>query len=110
LMVFNKALPGKWLRRFGHEQHSLWRQLIDSKYWLKRGGWCPEGARGPNGVSLWRNIINAWGSFSNFLSYKVGDGSHISFWHDIWCGKEPLKHSFPELYSIARNNEASMSN
>jgi hypothetical protein len=53
------------------------------------------------GVSLWRYIRNGWGSFSNFLSYKVGDGSHISLWHDVWCGIEPLKHSFPELYSIA---------
>ncbi len=53
------------------------------------------------GVSLWRNIRNGWGSFSNFLSYKVGDGSHISFWHNVWCGIEPLRLSFPELYSIA---------
>jgi hypothetical protein len=61
-------------------------------------------------VSLWRNIRNGWGSFSNFLSYKVGDGSHISFWHDVWCGIEPLRHSFSEHYSIARNKEASMPN
>jgi len=60
--------------------------------------------------SLWRNIRNGWGSFSTFLSYKVGDGSHISFWHDIWCGIKLLKHSFTELYSIARNKEASVSN
>jgi len=49
-------------------------------------------------------------SFSNFLSYKVGDGSHIGFWHDLWCGIEPLNHSFPELYSIAQNKEAFVSN
>jgi hypothetical protein len=61
-------------------------------------------------VSLWRNVRNGWGSFSNFLSYKVGDGSHISFCHDIWCGIEPLKHSFSDLYSIARNKEASVAN
>jgi len=79
--------------------------VIESKYSLKRGDWCSEEAQGPYGVSLWRNIRNGWGSFSNFLSYKVGDGSQISFWHD-----EPLKHSFSELYSIARNKEASVAN
>jgi len=84
--------------------------VIELKYGLKRGGWCSEEARGPYGVSLWRNIRNGWGSFSNFLSYKVGDGSHISFWHDVWFGIEPLKHSFSEHYSIARNKEAYVSN
>jgi hypothetical protein len=36
----------------------------------------------------------------------VGDGSQISFWHDTWCGDQPLKESYPELYRIARNKEA----
>jgi hypothetical protein len=101
LTVFNKALLGKRLWRFGHEEHSLWRQVIESKYGIKRGGWCSDEARGPYGMSLLRNIGNGWGSFSNLLSYKVGNGSLISFWHDVWCGIEPIKHSFPQLYSIA---------
>jgi hypothetical protein len=42
LMVFNKSLLSKWLWRFGHEEHFLWRQVIDSKYGLKRGDWCSE--------------------------------------------------------------------
>jgi hypothetical protein len=84
--------------------------VIESKYGLKRGGWCSKEARGPSGMSLWRNIRNGWGSFSSRLSYKVGDSSFISFWHDVWCGIEPLKLSFPELYSNARNKEASVSN
>jgi hypothetical protein len=61
-------------------------------------------------MSLWRNIRNGWGSFSNLLSYEVGDSSLISFWHDVWCEIEPLKLSFPELNSISRNKEASVSN
>jgi hypothetical protein len=24
----------------------------------------------------------------------------ISFWHDVWCGIEPLQHSFSDLYAI----------
>lgn len=34
------------------------------------------------------------GSFSNIVSYKVGDGSHICFWPNVWCGEEALKYSF----------------
>jgi hypothetical protein len=27
------------------------------------------------------------GSFSNLVSFKVGDGSHICFFHDVWSKK-----------------------
>jgi hypothetical protein len=61
-------------------------------------------------VSLWRNIRNGWGSFSNLVSYKVGEGSHIRFWHDVWCGEGALKYSFSEIYTIAHNKETLVSN
>jgi len=38
LILFNKALLSKWLWRFGNEQDSLCRQVIVSKYRIKRGG------------------------------------------------------------------------
>lgn len=44
------------------------------------------------------------GIFSNFVSFKVGNGSCIQFCHDVWCGKATLKSSFPELYTIARDS------
>jgi len=105
LMLFNKALLGKWLLRFRHEGHSLWRQVSIMKYEIHRGGWCSKEAQGPYGG----NIRNGWGSFSNFVSYKVGADSRICFWHDVWCGEGALKYSFSEFYSIARN-EALVSN
>jgi hypothetical protein len=38
----------------------------------------------------------------------VGDGSHISFWHNWWCGDRSLKQCFPVLYSIVRNKDATV--
>jgi hypothetical protein len=32
---------------------------------------------------------------------KVGDGSKVLFWHNVWCGEQPLKVLFPELFTIA---------
>lgn len=57
-------------------------------------------------MSFWWNIRNSWRSFSNFVSYKVGDDFRIRFWHDVRCRKEALKYSFSELYSISRKKEA----
>jgi hypothetical protein len=39
--------------------------------------------------------------FSRFIIYQVRDGTMIRFWHDLWCGDQPLKEYFPELFSIA---------
>jgi hypothetical protein len=38
----------------------------------------------------------------------VGAGSRIKFWHAPWCGDQPLKLSFPELYSLAKYPEATV--
>ena len=40
------------------------------------------------------------------LSFEVGLGSKVCFWHDIWCAKQPLKHVFPSLFSIVRYKDA----
>ncbi len=35
LILFNKALLGKWLWRFGSEESHLWRRVIAAKYGLE---------------------------------------------------------------------------
>jgi hypothetical protein len=73
------------------------------------GGWCTNQAMRSYGVGVWKHIRRGWECFSKFIKFEVGDGSQISFWHDTWCGAQPLKESYPELYRIARNKEAWMS-
>jgi hypothetical protein len=58
------------------------------------------------GVGVWKHIRRGWECFSKFLKFEVGDGYHISFWHNTWCGDQLLKVSYLELYRIARNKEA----
>jgi hypothetical protein len=56
---------------------SKWRQVIVEEYEVQKRGWFSEEAREPYRVCLLRNIRNGWGNFSNFVSFKVGDGSRI---------------------------------
>ena len=77
LRLFNRALLGKWLWRFGNEREALWRQVILSKYGSLQGGWTYGDVSRPNGVSLWKNIRKDWGTCSRFLSYEVGDGTPV---------------------------------
>jgi hypothetical protein len=108
LKTFNRALLGKWLWCYGSERDAWWRVVVDSKYGSLRGGWCslkPTGAFGV-GVGVWKNIRKGWDSFPHYTRFVVGDGSKISFWHDLWCGDIALKVAFPALFDIARLKDA----
>uniref|UniRef100_A0A2N9IM18 Reverse transcriptase domain-containing protein n=1 Tax=Fagus sylvatica TaxID=28930 RepID=A0A2N9IM18_FAGSY len=56
LRVFNKALLGKWLWRFGAEETHLWRRVIAAKYGEEWGGWQSKPYRGSHGCGLWKSI------------------------------------------------------
>ena len=50
------------------------------------------------GCGLWRSILEGWESFSKHLSFVVGKGTRIHFWHDRWIGDNTLKDLYPELF------------
>lgn len=106
LKLFNRALLGKWLWRFGNEREALWRRVISSKYGCLQGGWTTGTIQGPYGVGLWKNVRKDWVNFSHFLRYEVGDGSLVKFWTDRWCRRSTLKEAYPELYCITWDKEA----
>ena len=108
LRLFNQALLGKWLWRFGNEENAFWRHLISAKYGNSFGGWTTREVNGPYGCGLWKHIIKGWGMFACHLHFEVGDGSKTKFWDNVWCGSCSLKHAFPDLYRIARNKDAAV--
>ncbi|KAG2720367.1 hypothetical protein I3760_02G032600 [Carya illinoinensis] len=101
LKIFNKALLGKWLWRYNNEDTALWKQIVDAKYGRIWGNWCTNEIKGVFGVGLWKSIRKGWGDFVRNTNLKVGTGSNISFWHDVWCGDLALKLAFPRLFRIA---------
>ena len=91
LSRLNKALLGKWCRRFASEQDSLWKQVIVRKFGKEDGRWCPGDSRESHGVGLWKAIRNGWMEFSKMVAFKVGDGRRVWFWKDRWCGEVSLE-------------------
>lgn len=86
ISLFNIALLGKWLWRFGIENDALWRQVIERKYGRVWEVWCTRSVNGPYSVGLWKSISQGWPSFSRHIQYDIGDGSRVKFWQDCWCG------------------------
>ena len=108
LVVLNKALLGKWLWRFGLEEHRLWRCVLVAKYGLCTEGWCTDPIPGPHGCGLWKSMMGVWNQFIQHVGVRVGVGSCTCLWHDCRCGESPLKEIFPALFECAVDREASV--
>jgi hypothetical protein len=48
LMLFDKALLGKWLWTFTQKENSSWRQVLVDKYGIQKGGRCSEETQAPS--------------------------------------------------------------
>jgi hypothetical protein len=80
--------------------------LTKQKYGSVREGWCSLPAVGSYGVSVWKYIRRGWDTFAKYMRLEVGDGHHVRFCYDSWCGDRPLKLCYPALYTLARFPDA----
>jgi hypothetical protein len=110
LVMFNWALLGKWLWRYGIEREAWWKIVVDSKFGSLWGGWCSLELVGVFRVGLWKNIRKGWEKFLGLSRFEVGDGAMTKFWHDMWCGDTIRKEAFPVLFGIACAKDASVAN
>ena len=65
------------------------------KYGEGKWGWSTRVCRRAHECGLWQSISEGWENFSKHLSFVVGDGSHILFWHDQWIGDNYLITLYP---------------
>ena len=108
MTLFNKALLGKWLWRFGLEEHQLWRCVLVAKYGVDLGGWRTSYIRGPYGCGVWKGIMLGWNEFFQHIEFVVGCGNRIRFWQDKWCGDMALMDRFPSLYACSTQREVTI--
>ena len=52
--------------------------------------------------------LGEWPSFFQNEVFSLGDGRRINFWKDVWCGDEALCSSYPFLFNLALNKEATV--
>ena len=50
---------------------------------------------------MWKEIRKEWPLLLQNASISLGAGSRVSFWKDVWCGKEALSLAFPTLFRLA---------
>jgi hypothetical protein len=79
LVMFNKALMGKWLWRYVMERDAFWRKVVDVKYGSLRGGWCSKEVGGSYGFGVWKSIRRGWDAFAAHGRYEIGNGSKVLF-------------------------------
>ncbi|XP_019429666.1 PREDICTED: uncharacterized protein LOC109337200 [Lupinus angustifolius] len=118
LFLFNLALLDKWRWRLLFDGNSLWVKVLKSRYgdgFLRctRDGDLECFRRGS---AWWREIGNlsqnregvGCGWINDGIRRSLGCGSSIKLWTDLWVGSDTLKSSFPILFQVALDKEATV--
>lgn len=97
----NLAMLGKWRWRFHSKQNRLWAKVIVSH----DGGFSTNTF--PGGAGPWTAIVKAGLDlddmgvpFTNSFTRKLGDGSLIKLWTDLWISLTKLCLLFPRLFAL----------
>ncbi|RVW88275.1 Transposon TX1 uncharacterized 149 kDa protein [Vitis vinifera] len=83
------------------QRRSFGKKVLEAKYGKEEFGWRTRKANGAFGVGVWKEILKESTWCWENMGFKVGKGSRIRFWTDLWCGNSVLSHDFPNLFSMA---------
>ncbi|CAN4076914.1 unnamed protein product [Withania somnifera] len=81
LGLHNKFLLSKWLWRFGKDEQALWKDVITNRYG-QSDNWSTDVVTTGYEVSIWRLVRNLWSQLADNFSFRVGEGTKISFLKD----------------------------
>jgi hypothetical protein len=100
LELKNKCLLSKWLFKLLSEE-GMWQQLLCNKY-LKNKTLAQVEVK-PTDSSFWKGLMHVKEEFFKRGFSRVGNGTTVRFWEDIWMGDTPLSHQYPALYNIVQH-------
>ncbi|XP_076949723.1 uncharacterized protein LOC143622474 [Bidens hawaiensis] len=109
----NASLLVKWAWRFINEHESMWRKVIISLHG-GRNKWAFVPVKKSLG-GVWKSIVSVLNKVrfdgrrvEDLFYCKLGDGSRIDFWKDVWFGSTPLYRRWPLLFSADRNKNVTV--
>ncbi|XP_028106541.1 uncharacterized protein LOC114305626 [Camellia sinensis] len=115
IKIVNESLLAKWWWRFGVKDDALWKILICRRYGVESGRWFPFHMVDCNSSWIWSDILlvaqsntRLFNFFMENVEIRVGSGSRIKFWEDVWLGKFCLKNKYPRLFSISNDKGVSL--
>jgi len=53
-----------------------------------------------HGVGCWKSILSNLEVFKSIVRFEVRNKAIVLFWHDMWCGDQPLTIQFPNLFRM----------
>lgn len=76
----------------------------------ERSCWEAREVRVRHGCGIWKSISAIKEMFWKYIRFHLGSGVSIRFWEDIWVGDSPLKDNFLNIFRLALDPRASVSN
>jgi hypothetical protein len=100
----NNALLLKHLDKFYNKKEVPWVKLIWNAHYSN--GEVSHASKN-KGSFWWRDVMKLVDLFRGIASCKIGDGSTVLFWMDVW-NDHLLHNEFPRLLSFAENKKISV--
>ncbi|XP_026396709.1 uncharacterized protein LOC113291387 [Papaver somniferum] len=98
LKVVNQSLLMKLMWRIlnSDEEREL---FLSAKFQNRYGQWTSNWRQS----TIWKGLKWAWNALKDDIRWKIGDGSHISVWFDIWLGENPLINDIGYIDYVKQN-------
>jgi hypothetical protein len=79
----------------------VWQELLHNKYISQKT--LSQVQAKPYDSSFSKGLLHVKDDFFARDHFKLGDGSVIRFWEDVWLGDKTLAQQYPSLYHIVQH-------
>lgn len=106
LREVNMSLLASWAKRYFADTNKNWVSLVEYKYQTNKPNllWSKEKVGSP----FWKSFSWALAGVRPFYKWVVGDGSRVSFWHDVWVGDISLKTQFWDVFDLCQQQNCTV--